>query len=144
MTTQFNDDGLLGTFAVISPERWEDERARLRELDIGSVWLAYEHLQDDIRMDEWHLSDPDSFMEPEEIPQRIIEWDEDRQFLFLYEEVLREKGWDGEGPPEGVPHCRVCGYRMGHWDREEHVCGECRADINRDIYDEWRREDRYR
>lgn len=147
MTTPIPHDGLLGTFANLDPERWEAIAARLMALPFGRLWIDYEGLLEDIDMVERQLGDPLTHgFEVEDIMECITTWDELRQQRCLCEEILiQQHGWDRTGPPADseLPHCRVCGYRMGHWDREEHVCDECRADINRDIYDEWRREDRY-
>jgi hypothetical protein len=147
MTTPIPHDGLLGTFAVIEPERWEAIDARLRALPFGRLWIDYEGLLDDIKMAEWQLGEPDKHMVPEEIPQRITSWDELRQMQAHCEEILVERGWGRTGPPaaEELPHCHVCRYRMNHWDKEENVCDDCRHEIQRDLYEErLRDEGRYR
>lgn len=144
-TTHEHTDELIGTFAVITPEEWAEVRAELEPMSIGDLWLSYEHLLEDIQLYEWHLSDPDSFMEPDEIHEcileRIIQWDKQRQMVPFYEEILREKGWNGQGIPEGVPCCTVCDHRMSHSDRRAEVCDECDMEMMRD---QLREERRYR
>jgi hypothetical protein len=145
MTTLISDE-LLGTFAVIEPKRWANIEVELWSLSFGHLWIKYEGLLHDIKELEWHLGCPDEHMLPEDIPENIAKWDELRQMQPLYEDILVQRGWDRITPPayEELPHCRVCSYRMNHWDEEKNVCEDCREEIRRDMYDEWRwREQRY-
>jgi hypothetical protein len=133
------DDGLFGTFVVITPDEWDALRARLQVLSLGRLWMEYEQIMDDIHNDASFLGRPYKGTGQEEILERILEWDRMRQLRPLYEELLMEKGWSGEGMPprEAMCYCRVCGYRMGYHDRREEVCDECEREMWRD---EWREE----
>lgn len=144
-TADPHDDDLIGTFAVITPEKWAELRTQLETIPLGHLWVEYEAVLDESKMLEWQLGDPDSHMPPVEIQQRVIDWDTSRQMEKMYEQIMLEKGWDGRGVPEDVPCCRVCSYRMSHWDRRVNVCDECDQEMKRDEYNDWRREEgRYR
>jgi hypothetical protein len=104
------------------------------------MWLEYEQLTDEIRNDEHYLGRPEDYFTAEEILEHIIEWDRGRQLRPLYEQLLIEKGWSGDGyPPEAMCYCKVCQYRMSYHDRRDDVCDECEQEMWRD---EWREEQR--
>ena len=135
------EDGLFGTFAVITPEEWEAQRARLQPLSLGRMWLEYEQLTDEIRNDEHYLGRPEDYATAEDILRHIIEWDRGRQLRPLYERLLIEKGWSGDGYPsaKAMCYCNVCRHRMSYHDRRDDVCDECEQEMWRD---EWREEQR--
>jgi hypothetical protein len=144
------DDGLLGTFNPISEAEWEVKRNRLEGIPLGPLWLEYEEHLYEIQMLEWYLGHPEHHVAPEDVPgcvlKWLLEWDEYRQLKGLYEEVMREKGWDGEGMPRDVvPHCNVCRYPMSFHDRRHDVCDECEMEMWRDQWrEEMQRERRWR
>jgi hypothetical protein len=136
------EDGLFGTFDVITPEEWEAQRARLQPLSLGRMWLEYEELTDGIRNDEHYLGRPQDYVTAEDILEHIIDWDRGRQLRPLYEQLLVEKGWSGDGypPMKAMCYCNVCRHRMGYWDRRDDVCDECEQEMWRDeAREEWRR-----
>ena len=135
MTTHVQEDDLLGTFAVIEPEKWESIEAELWELPFANLWIDYERILSEIKDLEWQLGCPDNHMLPEDIPQNLAKWDEFRQMLPLYEDILVQRGWDRISTPadEELPQCCICKYRMHHWDKREDMCDECEYEMWRDM-----------
>jgi hypothetical protein len=128
------EDGLFGTFMVITPNELTAELRQLQPLSLGRLWLRYEELIDEIHNNEYRLGHPQDYMGPEDYLKYMIGWDRARQLRPLYEELLVEKGWSGEGypPRETLLFCERCVHRLTYRDRGTEVCDECEEDAWRD------------